>query len=111
MLSNLEPGETANFEPTGDATNLAAAPPESDNEQADVPESDNEQADVAVATPEDSELEDNGEIVYGAMDGENIESAGERLIPMSSIWKSKDHLKEVCSKYGLSFGFTVCSHG
>ncbi len=40
-----------------------------------------------------------------------LEGGGARLLPLNGIWKSKEDLKEVVCKYGLTFGFKACSTG
>jgi hypothetical protein len=48
---------------------------------------------------------------YGALEGEDIETAGIRIIPLYSMWTTMQDLKKAVAKYGLAFGFQVCSSG
>jgi hypothetical protein len=42
---------------------------------------------------------------------ENSLAADDRLFPVSSLWASKRDLKEVITKYGLTFGIKVVESG
>jgi hypothetical protein len=44
-----------------------------------------------------------------ALEGEVNVADGERMFPVNSIWATKEDLKEVTTKYGLSFGFKMCN--
>jgi hypothetical protein len=56
---------------------------------------------------EESDDESNGNVIYGAIDDETIEQAGQRLFPVASMWATKEKLKESLTRYGLAFGFGV----
>ena len=79
-------------------------------EEADAADKADEEA---AAQADEPEMERSAAMYtsYGAIDDEDMQAAGTRLIPLSSIWKSKQDLQEVVSKYGLSFGFKMCCTG
>ena len=53
----------------------------------------------------------NTVVHLGILDGENLVSAGERIVPLHSLWATKDELKETLTNHGLTCGFKVCSIG
>jgi hypothetical protein len=63
------------------------------------------------AESDDSNDGSNDTLVYGAVDDETIEQAGQQLFPVASMWSTKEKLKESLTKYGLAFGFSVSSRG
>jgi hypothetical protein len=76
---------------------------------------DDDHEDAQVLVPEIDDVEHTATMYtvesYGALEGEDIKSHGSRLLPLLSNWKSKEDLKEVISKYGLTCGFKVCCTG
>ena len=60
---------------------------------------------------ETGESGDEDSLNFGPVDGETIKEVGERLVPLSSTWKSKEDLKQTLTRYGLACGFQICSSG
>ncbi len=100
----------------GDESNIEHAPGHMRND-SDVQHGHGDKCDDAsdIGPVEHDPNGDNGvsyeEPHYGALEGEDIETAGIRIIPLYSMSTTMQDLKKAVAKYGLAFGFQVCSSG
>jgi hypothetical protein len=118
--------EDDEFEPLGNATHPAANQNEDSASEDDKIEllgnAEQPAANQKEDASDDAKIEPAGDAAQpGVMDctmhhdfkldGEDMVTARQRLLPVLSVWASKNDLKEIINKYGLLFGFKIAEHG